>query len=212
MSWIVYKHIAPNGKAYVGITSQKPNNRWKGGSGYVRKDKHQPLFENAIRKYGWDSFQHIIIASNLSFEEACKVEIEEIKLYKDKGRSYNITDGGEGFRGFKMSDMAKQKLKEAHLGKPLKEGVAEKIVKSRISNYDYIIIAVKGDIVYKFKTAKEAAEVLDIPNRCNISAAISGKQCLVKGYVFLHWGKGLPLDKKLILSIVNEKLNKRYKK
>lgn len=212
MSWVVYKHIAPNGKAYVGITSQEPSKRWKNGSGYVRKDKHQILFENAIKKYGWDSFQHIIVASNLSFDEACKMEIEEIKFYKERNMSYNITDGGEGFKGFKMSDESKQKLRELHLGKPLKKGVAEKIVKSRVSNYSYIIIAVKDSIIHQFETAKEAAEVLSIPNRCNISAAIYGKQCLVKGYVFLHWDKKLPLDEKLILSIVNEKLNKRYKK
>ena len=34
--WCVYVHIAPNGKKYVGITSQKPEKRWNHGEGYQR--------------------------------------------------------------------------------------------------------------------------------------------------------------------------------
>lgn len=28
MNYSVYKHTAPNGKIYIGITSMKPENRW----------------------------------------------------------------------------------------------------------------------------------------------------------------------------------------
>lgn len=70
-SWTVYAHIAPNGKMYVGITSQKPENRWRNGlSGYNSNDH----FCNAIRKYGWENFQHEIIASGLTIEEASNME------------------------------------------------------------------------------------------------------------------------------------------
>lgn len=30
----VYKHTAPNGKVYIGITSQKPIYRWNSGEAY----------------------------------------------------------------------------------------------------------------------------------------------------------------------------------
>lgn len=30
----LYMHICPNGKKYVGITIQEPNQRWRDGKGY----------------------------------------------------------------------------------------------------------------------------------------------------------------------------------
>ena len=56
--WTVYIHISPSNKYYVGITSQKPKDRWHGGSGYKKNDH----FYRVIKKYGWDNFQHVIIA------------------------------------------------------------------------------------------------------------------------------------------------------
>ena len=75
----VYVHVCPNGKRYVGATTRiKPKYRWgKNGEGY----KGQP-FEEAIRKYGWDNIEHIIIETNLSQDEACRLEIDLIKQYK----------------------------------------------------------------------------------------------------------------------------------
>ena len=45
-----------NGKRYVGITCRIPEQRWQGGAGYSR-NKH---FHAAIKKYGLDSFDHIV--------------------------------------------------------------------------------------------------------------------------------------------------------
>ena len=33
--WTVYRHIAPSGKVYIGITCQKPEYRWNNGNGYM---------------------------------------------------------------------------------------------------------------------------------------------------------------------------------
>ena len=93
-SWTVYAHISPNGKMYVGITKCKnPNDRWHDGNGY----KGQPHFYNAIQKYGWDNFQHKIIASGLTCEEAGKMEQHIIALYDlcNPENGYNHTSGGE---------------------------------------------------------------------------------------------------------------------
>lgn len=92
--WTVYIHTSPSGKYYVGITSKKPNQRWGRGSGYT-KNTH---FYNAIQKYGWDNFDHAIIATNLTKEEACEFEKAIIKEIRniDKLLCYNITSGGEG--------------------------------------------------------------------------------------------------------------------
>ena len=70
--WTVYVHINKiNGKKYVGITSRKLSYRWNSGKGY----KGQPKFYNAICKYGWDNFDHEIISSNLTENEAKSFEI-----------------------------------------------------------------------------------------------------------------------------------------
>ena len=69
-TYSVYIHTIPNGKVYVGITSRKPEKRWNYGYGYAN-NKH---FDQAIRKYGWDSIKHEIVASGLSRSEAEKME------------------------------------------------------------------------------------------------------------------------------------------
>jgi len=89
----VYMHIAPNGKKYIGITGGKVSRRWrKDGTGYKGQ-----AFYNAIKKYGWDNFEHIIISDNLTQKEACQMEIDLIKKYKttNKKHGYNRSTGGE---------------------------------------------------------------------------------------------------------------------
>lgn len=90
--WKVYKHTSPSGKVYIGITHCKPEKRWCNGKGYKRNTH----FWRAIQKYGWDNFNHEIIADKLSKGEAEKMEIELVKQYKSSQRSfgYNIAEGG----------------------------------------------------------------------------------------------------------------------
>lgn len=96
--WTVYRHIFPNGKSYIGITSQKPEYRWgKQGKNYSM----QPLVYNAIKKYGWDNIKHLILFRELTADEANKKEQELIKEYHsyyldELGPGYNMTLGGEG--------------------------------------------------------------------------------------------------------------------
>ena len=90
--YLVYMHISPSGKKYIGITKQNTTKRWQNGAGY----KTQSLFWKAIKKYGWSNFEHLIIKENLSEEEACKVEMEMIRKYQtyDPSKGYNISPGG----------------------------------------------------------------------------------------------------------------------
>lgn len=45
--YVVYMHVLPNKKRYIGITCRKPEYRWNYGKGYI-ENKH---FYNAILKY-----------------------------------------------------------------------------------------------------------------------------------------------------------------
>lgn len=94
--YLVYMHIFPNKKIYIGITSTSTSFRWKNGKGY----KNNPYLINAINKYKWENIEHKILFSHLSKEEACKKEKELIKKYKTNNRKYgyNITEGGEGVK------------------------------------------------------------------------------------------------------------------
>lgn len=96
-NWIVYKHICPNSKCYIGITSKSITQRWANGLGY----QGQRYFSNAIKKYGWENIKHEILFENLTKEEACQKEIELIAEYKSNDRNfgYNGTCGGDGTKG-----------------------------------------------------------------------------------------------------------------
>lgn len=127
MNYIVYKHTAPNGKVYIGITSQSAEERWRNGAGYRRC----PLFYNAICKYGWDNIVHEILFDGLSKEDAEQKEIDLIALYKSNNTEYgyNIDPGGcapcartaetrkkigDGNRGKIVSEEARKRMRENH--------------------------------------------------------------------------------------------------
>ena len=114
-----------NGKRYVGQTCQKPKDRWDNGHGY----KTCTYFNNAILKYGWDNFEHIIFAENLSKTEANKIEKELIEFYDTMNpqKGYNLTKGGEGVSGFKMTDEQKKKIGMAQIGKEISEETRQKL-------------------------------------------------------------------------------------
>lgn len=122
-NYIVYKHICPNNKVYIGITSLKPNIRWNSGYGY----SHNILFFRAIKKYGWKNIKHQILYKDLTKEEAEQKEIELIKKYKSNNNKYgyNIENGGNSIG--KLSNETKIKLSIAHKGKKIREETKKKI-------------------------------------------------------------------------------------
>ena len=119
MTFTVYMHInRVNGKKYVGITKNEKNlnRRWVNGKGYFR-NKH---FSDAIARYGWENFDHIVVAEGLTKEEACQLERELIRRYdtQNKEKGYNLTDGGEFFH---HSEESRKLMSEHRKGKGLHE-------------------------------------------------------------------------------------------
>lgn len=106
----VYKHTSPSGKVYIGITRQDPRKRWANGEGY----RTQTKFYRAISKYGWESFSHEILYSNLSPSEAEEKERELIMEYRsfDKRFGYNCELGGNFSK--EISDETRERMREAH--------------------------------------------------------------------------------------------------
>lgn len=94
------------------MTQQEPEKRWgKNGLRY----RTTPFFFSAIKEYGWDNFEHIILQSGLAREEACEAERYFIKKYRtqDKAYGYNVFEGGDTP---KMPSEVKQKISNAMIG------------------------------------------------------------------------------------------------
>lgn len=106
----IHRNIITN-KSYIGITvyGDDPNRRWQNGKGYVK----QPYIYNAILKYGWDNFEHIIWATNLSENEAMELEIRLIALFDTTNSNfgYNVSPGGEVFSMDEVG-IVKRKIRE----------------------------------------------------------------------------------------------------
>ena len=119
--YYVYCHtLIKDGRKYFGITCNEPKVRWNYGNGYISNR----YFFRAIKKYGWDSFQHDILYKELTKETACQLEKELIEKYNTTNKKYgfNISIGGEyGNLGVKFSDEAKRKMSLAKKGRKLSE-------------------------------------------------------------------------------------------
>jgi len=134
-TYLVYKHTAPNGRAYIGCTSsyQKRCTQHKKGSQCTD-------FSEAIVDYGWDSFSHEIIKDGLTKEEGYFWEDFYINHFNTMTpNGYNLISGGlkrkysekskikmsesakgrsSWNKGRTLSDEHKKKLSEAKKGKP----------------------------------------------------------------------------------------------
>lgn len=124
-NYVVYRHTSPSGKVYIGITCTKPEKRWRNGNGY----KNSIKFYSAIQKYRWDNFKHEILFSGLNEISAKMIEEDLIYYYKKQNISYNITDGGEGTRGHKVSEETKQRISER-----TREAMKNPDIRKKISN------------------------------------------------------------------------------
>ncbi len=111
--FIVYEHVSPTGKRYIGQTSQRLSRRWRDGDGYVR---NEALYQD-IQRYGWDSFEHNILQRCETFEEAIRVEADMIAKFRsnDPERGYNISGGCVGPDCVAAS--TREKLSAAHKGR-----------------------------------------------------------------------------------------------
>ena len=113
----VYMHVFPNGKVYIGITSQPLKNRWRYGKGY----KNNIYITRAINKYGWENVKHKVLNGTFTRKEANEVEKRLVSKYKSNNPNfgYNITAGGDGQLGHThtLSEEAKQKISKGNKGK-----------------------------------------------------------------------------------------------
>lgn len=123
----LYVHISPSNKRYYGITCQKNvQTRWHNGEGY----KHNRHFYNAINKYGWENFKHIVLFNNLTIDEASLLEQMYIALYNTTNPKYGYNQSLGGEHGL-HSEESKKKMSECRKGRVITEEWMAKIIKTR---------------------------------------------------------------------------------
>jgi len=121
----IYKHIRldTNEVFYIGIGS---DNKGKYSRAYS-KGRNQ-YWHKIVDKAG---YQVEILLDNLTWQEACDKEIELIKFYGRKdlkeGCLVNMTNGGDGTVGCKLSEEHKNAVSNAQLGKKLSEETKDKL-------------------------------------------------------------------------------------
>lgn len=144
--YTVYAHKNKlNSKLYIGITMQRPDDRWQNGKHYEGS-----RFEKAIRKYGWDGFEHIVLKEGLTRQEACDLEQKLIRCLRtqDPRWGYNTSSGGDtGALGctWSWSAEAKARKSEANKGNQYRA--------KRVQQYDNL-----GNLIATHPSVKKAAE------------------------------------------------------
>lgn len=121
----VYLLTFPNGKQYVGQTSNDPAKRFAGHKAFSKKGFNLPVY-NAWRKHGAPTME---ILETVIGNVLCEAERNWILLLGTQlPGGYNITEGGEGAP---MTERTKALLREAHLGKTLSPEHRAKLSVSR---------------------------------------------------------------------------------
>lgn len=115
-----------NNKCYVGQTSnlKRREMEWN----YLKQTYANDYISNDREKYGFDAWVVKVLAECDNRENAWNLEQKFIKDYNTIWpNGYNLSEGGAGSKGCKLSDETKQKISEALKGKHLSEETKRKI-------------------------------------------------------------------------------------
>ena len=121
-----------NNKEYIGLTTRTLEHRWKQ---HIYESNKKDSWEwntplgNAIKKYGKDSFQVFVLEECSSETELKQKEIQLIRERKSLATEtgYNLTLGGDGRLGYKLSEETKRKIGEGNIGKVMSNEAKEKM-------------------------------------------------------------------------------------
>lgn len=189
-NYVLYEHRnKTNGKRYIGITNNV-SKRWYGEG---KKYEKCPRFWNAIKKYGWDGFEHKILLTGLSIERANEAEQVYITKYKtcDKRYGYNIMPGGnfhQTMLGKHHTEETKAKMREKAVGRIIPEAQRQrhseimrgKMVGEKNNKSKAVRCITTGEI---FVTQRAAAEAKGV-SQAKICLCCQGKRTHTHG---LRW-------------------------
>ncbi len=95
-----------NGKCYIGLDRHNGNKRWKDHLRRSRLPSQIQLIDRKIKEYGEGNFEYQVLCECQTIRELKEQEVCFIKRYNSfvgNGHGYNLTLGGDGCFGFKMT-------------------------------------------------------------------------------------------------------------
>jgi len=125
-----------NGKVYIGSTKDLKG-RWAGHRASLRHDNHENShLQHSWNKYGEGAFEFGILEYLDDLDELVKAEQFWMDIYREEGKElYNFgLVAAAPARGYRHTEEAKQKLREANLGKKLSKETRYKIGKAKMGN------------------------------------------------------------------------------
>ena len=138
MKGIIYKYTSPSGKVYIGQTTNEKKRRQ--GFLCVSNESYTKLnsrIDRARKKYHPSNFTYEILFEkeyengDEMIEELNELEKKFIIEYDSINNGYNMTEGGEGMWGYKISESKIQKIKETNKKKYLQYDLDTKIYPKR---------------------------------------------------------------------------------
>jgi group I intron endonuclease len=173
--YCIYKHTSiESGKSYIGQT-----NNYKARNYHHQNKDRCRAFASAIKKYGWDNFNHEILEENLTLKEANEREVFYIETLNTLApNGYNLRVGGDNKRfsletiekmrevniGRKHSEDSRKKMSESQKGRKMSEETKQKIGeahKGRVYSQetkDRISLAAKNKNPMSEETRKKMSE------------------------------------------------------
>jgi group I intron endonuclease len=110
----LYKLTSPSGKSYIGISNKTLEARWAKHVEHACGKRNAGALYAALRKYGIESFTRVVLAEADDWGALCAMEIEAIKSHGTLAPGgYNLTVGGEGFVGLRISDKTRAAMSAA---------------------------------------------------------------------------------------------------
>lgn len=172
MEGIIYKYTSPSGKCYIGQTISENKRRRKFLN--LNEDYVGDKINNARKKYGPENFKYEVLetVSSDSVEELSNLlntlGIYYIGLYDTFKNGYNMSIGGDGTRGYKMTEEQRERHTQRMLtNNPFKGKKHTKETKEAIGKANskavYQINKDTGEIIREFSSAKEAGEFFGKP-------------------------------------------------
>lgn len=211
MYGIIYKSTNKiNGKIYIGQTSRTLKERAYEHNRLAKIDgDYNPLISRAIRKYGQDNFEWSVIDEADNLEELNQKEKDWIIHYRSfvgfvDSNGYNLTLGGDGRLGMKLSEESKRRMSERQIGElnhmfgrigdanhmfgrtgelaPM-YGKSGELSPTSIPVFQ---LDLEGNFMRRFSNAQEASVHLEIKNGSGITKCCKGKAKHCKGFIWMY--------------------------
>lgn len=124
MGW-VYCLLFPNGKSYIGITTTSLSRRYSRHKGEARHGNRGSRLYKAWRKHG---DPQLIALAQMPSEQLAEAERTLIAAFQTKiPLGYNVSDGGEGAYGVRVSAETRRRLSQSATGRRMSPEARERM-------------------------------------------------------------------------------------